>query len=180
MGYDDGAAVQKGEAQGLTVYIPKPQTSANTKLGLFGKECFTYNPEQDVYVCPAGEPLTDCFGTAEKGRKIRDSSTAAGGRCTLKARCTRNKDNRRITRWAYEDVLERMQQRLEHHPEMMLKRKAIVEHPFGTIKRWMDQGSFLMRGKQKVRTEMRLTILAYNIKRVLNILGVKAMIGALA
>jgi transposase len=180
MGYYDGAEVQKCEAQGLAVYIPKPRTSANTKLGLFGKECFTYNPEQDVYVCPAGEPLTFRFGTEEKGRKIRYYSTAACGRCALKARCTRNKDNRRITRWEYEDVLERMQQRLENHPEMMLKRKAIVEHPFGTIKRWMDQGYFLMRGKQKVRTEMSLSVLAYNIKRVLNILGVKAMIEALA
>ena len=85
-----------------------------------------------------------------------------------------------MTRWEYEDVLERMQQRLENHPEMMLKRKAMVEHPFGTIKRWMDQGDFLMRGKKKVSTEMRLSILAYNITRVLNILGVKTMIEALA
>ena len=85
-----------------------------------------------------------------------------------------------MTRWAYEDVRERRQQRLENHPEMMLKRKAIVEHPFGTIKRWMDQGYFLMRGKKNVSTEMSLSILAYNIKRVLNILGVKAMIEALA
>jgi hypothetical protein len=98
----------------------------------------------------------------------------------LKAHCTRNKDNRRITRWEYENVLERMQQRLANHPEMMLKRKAIVEHPFGTIKRWMDQGYFLMRGKKNVSTEMSLSILAYNIKRVLNILGVKTMIEALA
>jgi transposase len=180
MGYYDGAAVQKCEAQGVIVYIPKPQTSANTKLGLFGKERFTDNPEQDVYVCPAGEALTYRFGTEEKGRKIRYYSTAACGRCVLKAQCTRNKDNRRITRWAYEDVLERMQHRLAHHPEMMLKRKAIVEHPFGTLKRWMDQGYFLMRGKQNVSTEMSLSILAYNIKRVLNILGVKTMIEALA
>lgn len=180
MGYYDGAEVRKCEAQGLTVYIPKPQTSANTKLGLFGKERFTYNPEQDMYVCPAGETLTYRFRTEEKGRKIRDYSTAACGHCALKAQCTRNKDNRRITRWEYEDVLERMQQRLANRPEMMLKRKAMVEHPFGTIKRWMDQGYFLMRGKKNVSTEMSLSVLAYNIKRVLNILGVKTMIEALA
>lgn len=180
MGYYDGAEVQKCAAQGLIVYIPKPQTSANTKLGLFGKERVTSNPEQDVYVCPAGETLAYRFGTEEKGRKIRYYSTAACGRCALKAQCTRNKGNRRITRWEYEDVLERMQQRLESHPEMMLKRKAIVEHPFGTLKRWMDQGYFLRRGKPKVSTEMSLSILAYNIKRVLNILGVKTMIEALA
>jgi transposase len=180
MGYYDGAEVRKCEAQGLTVYIPKPQTSANTKLGLFGKERFTYNPEQDGYVCPAGETLTYRFGTEEKGRTIRDYSTAACGRCALKAQSTRNKANRRIPRWEYEDVLERMQQRLENHPEMRHKRMAMVEHPFGTIKRWMDQGYFLMRGKQKVSTEMSLSSLAYNITRVLNILGVKAMIEARA
>jgi hypothetical protein len=180
MGYYDGAEVQQCAAQGLTVYIPKPQTSANTKLGLFGKERFTYNPEQDVYVCPAGETLTSRFGTEEKGRKIRYYSTAACGRCALKAQGTRTKDHRRITRWEDEDVLERRQHRLENHPEMMRKRKAMVEHPFGTIKRWMEQGYVLMRGKQKVSTEMSLSILAYNINRVLNILGVKTMIEALA
>jgi transposase len=180
MGYYDGAEVQKCEAQGLTVYIPKPQTSANTKLGLFGKERFTYNADKDVYVCPAGEALTYRFGTVEKGRKIRYYSTAACGRCALKAQCTRNKRPRRITRWEYEEVLERMAQRVDQHPDRMRQRKAIVEHPFGTIKRWMDQGYFLTRGKKKVSTEMSLSILAYNIKRVLNILGVKTMIEALA
>ena len=98
----------------------------------------------------------------------------------MKARCTRNKDTRRISRGEDEDVLERMQQRLENHPEMMLKRQAMVEPPFGAIKRWMDQGYFRMRGKPKVRTEMSLSMLAYNITRVLNIRGVKAMIEALA
>jgi transposase len=180
MGYDDGAEVQQCQAPGLPVYSPTPQTSAKTKLGLFGKECLTYNPEQDVYGCPAGATLTSRFGTEEKGRQLRDSSTAACGRCALKAPCTRNKDHRRITRWEDEDVLERMPQRLEHHPEMMRTRKAIVEHPCGTLKRWMDQGDFLMRGKQNVRTAMSLSILAYNIKRVLNLLGVKAMREALA
>jgi Transposase DDE domain len=98
----------------------------------------------------------------------------------LKAQCTRNKANRRITGWEYEDVLERMQQRLAHHPEMMLKRTAMVEPPCGTIKRWMDQGYFLMRGKQKVSTEMRWSMLAYNSTRVLHSLGGKTLIAALA
>ena len=124
--------------------------------------------------------MTYRFGAEEKGRKIRYYSTAAWGRCALKAHCPRNQDNRRVTRWGSEDVLERMQQRLEHHPEMLRKRKAMVEHPFGTIKRWMDQGDFLRRGKQNVRTEMRLSILAYTINRVLTIPGVKTMIAALA
>jgi hypothetical protein len=180
MGYDDGAEVQQGEAQGVTVYLPPPQTSANPTLGLCGQERFIYNPAQDVSVCPAGEPLTSRVGTEEKGRKLRDESTAACGRCALKAHCPRNKDHRRMTRWESEDVLERRPQRLANHPEMMRKRKAMVEHPVGTIKRWRDQSDFLMRGKQNVSPEMRWSLLAYNITRVLHILGVKTMIEALA
>ena len=97
----------------------------------------------------------------------------------MKAPCTRHQDHRRMTRWAYEDGGERMQQRLEHHPAMRLKRQAMVEQPFGTIQRWMDQGDFLMRGKKKVSTAMRVSLLAYHIKRVLNSLGGKTMSAAL-
>ncbi len=178
-GYYDGAEVKKCERAGITAYIAKPNTSANTKLGLFGKERFRYDAEKDVYRCPAGEELSYRFATEEKGRAIRYYSTAACGHCPLKARCTRNKDSRRITRWEYEDVLERMQERVTHHPALMGKRKMLVEHPFGTIKRWMDQGYFLMRGKEKVGAEMSLTVLAYNIKRAINILGVQQMVQAL-
>jgi Transposase DDE domain len=121
--------------------------------------------------------LTSRLGTEEKGRQLRDYSTAACGRCALKAHCTRNHENRR---WEDEDVLERRQPRLKNHPEMLRKRKAMVEQPFGPIQRGMDQGYFLMRGKQTVRTEMRWSILADNSKRVLNILGVKARLEALA
>jgi transposase len=180
MGYYDGAEVKKCEAQGITVYIPKPDTSANTKLGLFGKERFHYEADTDVYRCPAGQALTYRFGTVEKGRAIRYYSTSACDGCALKPQCTRNQDNRRITRWEYEDVLERMQLRTHQHPDKMRKRKQLVEHPFGTMKRWMDQGYFLMRGKQKVTTEMSLTVLAYNLKRVLNLVGTRKMIAALA
>jgi len=131
MGYYDGAEVKKCEQQGIMAYIPKPLTSANTKLGLFGKERFHYDTDKDVYVCPAGEELRYRFGTKEKGRAIRYYSTSACGRCALKAQCTRNKRNRRITRWEYEDVLERMKQRVDQHPELMRQRKMIVEHHLG-------------------------------------------------
>ena len=180
MGYYDGAEVKKCEAQGITVYIPKPDTSANTKLGLFGKERFHYDREKDVYHCPAGQELTYRFGTVEKGRAIRYYSTSACGGCALKPQCTRNQDNRRITRWEYEEVLERMQRRVNQQPEKMRKRQQLVEHPFGTMKRWMEQGYFLMRRKEKVATEMSLTVLAYNLKRVLNLVGTQKLIAALA
>jgi len=180
MGYYDGAEVKKCEQQGITAYIPKPLTSANTKLGLFGKERFHYDTVKDIYVCPAGEELRYRFGTKEKGRAIRYYSTSACGRCVLKAQCTRNKQNRRITRWEYEDVLERMKQRVDQHPELMRQRKMIVEHPFGTIKRWMEQSYFLMRGKDKVSAEMSLTVLAYNLRRVITLIGVPPLIQAVA
>jgi hypothetical protein len=179
MGYYHGAEVKKCEAQGIVAYVAKANTSANTKLGLFGKECFRYDATADVYRCPAGEPLTYRFSTVEQGRSIRTYSTAACSTCALKPQCTRNKESRRITRWEDEAVLERMEQRVSEHPEIMRKRKMLAEHPFGTIKRGMDQSYFLMRGQDRVSAEASLTVLAYNIKRVIKILGVTPLVRAL-
>ena len=178
MGYYNGADVKRCETQGMTVYVSKPNTSANTKLGLFGKERFRYDAAADVYVCPAGEALTYRFATVELGRSIRYYSTSACRTCALKPQCTRNKESRRITRWEDEAVLERMEQRVKEHPEIMRKRKMLAEHPFGTIKRWMDHGYFLMRGTEKVNAEASLTVLAYNMRRVFTILGVPALVRA--
>jgi len=180
MGYYNGAEVKKCEAQGIAAYVSKPNTSANTKLGLFGKECFRYDAATDTYGCPAGQALTYRFSTVEQGRSIRYYSTAACRTCALKPQCTRNKESRRITRWEDEAVLERMEQRVKEHPEIMRQRKMLAEHPFGTIKRWMNQSYFLMRGKDKVSAEASLTVLAYNITRVINILGVTPLVRALA
>ena len=116
----------------------------------------------------------------EQGRSIRTYSTAACSTCALKPQCTRNKESRRITRWEDEAVLERMAQRVREHPDVLRKRKMIVEHPFGTIKRSMDQSYFLMRGKDKVGAEASLTVLAYNMIRVFNIVGVTPLMRALA
>jgi transposase len=176
MGYYNGDEVKQCLADGIVPYIPKPNTSANTKLGLFGKADFTYNPQHDCYTCPAGQVLTFRFETVEQGRQIRYYSTSACQGCPFKAQCTRNKGNRRITRWVHESLLEDRQQRVLANPEKVKSRKSIVEHPFGTIKRWMDQGYFLTRGLEKVRGEMSLTILVYNLKRVINILGVQELI----
>ena len=180
MGYYDGADVKQCEANGMTVYVSKPNTSANTKRGLFGKERFQYDATADVYVCPAGQALTYRFATVELGRSIRYYSTSACRTCALKPQCTRNKESRRMTRWEDEAVLERMAQRVREHPEIMRKRKMLAEHPFGTMKRWMDQGYFLMRGKEKVNAEASLTVLAYNMRRAINILGIPALVRAVA
>jgi transposase len=176
MGYYNGDEVKKCLQEAIVPYIPKPNTSANSKLGLFGKEDFVYDAQRDCYRCPAGQDLTFRFETVEQGRQIRYYSTSACQACPLKPQCTRNKENRRITRWVHEHLMEDMQQRVTDNPEKVNSRKSIVEHPFGTIKRWMDQGYFLTRGLEKVRGEMSLTVLAYNLKRVISIIGVKDLI----
>jgi hypothetical protein len=179
-GYYHGDEINVCEEVGIEPYVAKPLTSANRKLGLYGKEKFVYDPEKDCYRCPAGQELTYRFDTVELGRHIRYYTTNACQRCQIKARCTRNKENRRITRWVHEHILERMQERVEVNSKLMKRRKQIVEHPFGTIKHWNDQGYFLMKGIQKVRAEMSLSALVYNIRRVMNILGIRQMVHPLA
>jgi transposase len=179
MGYYHGEEIKACEEAGIEPYVAKPLTSANRKLGLYGKERFTDEPEHDCYRCPAGQTLTFRFATIELGRPIRYYATTACRTCAVRAQCTRNKEGRRITRWVHEAILERMQKRVEIRPEVMKKRKQIVEHPFGTIKHWHDQGYFLMRGLEKVRAEFSLSALAYNIRRVVTILGVPHLLRAL-
>jgi len=179
MGYYSGPEVVACLDAGITPTVPRPLTSANAKLGLFTKEDFTYDATRDRYRCPVGETLAYRFSTVEQGRGMRYYSTAACGTCALKPRCTRNKDSRRITRWEQEAVLEAMEQRLKARPELGTRRKAIVEHPYGTMKRGMDQGYFLLRGLAKTRGEFSLTVLAYNIKRVINLVGVPQLMAAL-
>jgi transposase len=177
-GYYDGAEVKKCDQVGITVYVAKQRTSANRKRGLFTKEDFRYNAEKDSYVCPAGNELIYRCETVELGRQIRYYSTNECRRCEIKAKCTRNKRVRRISRWVNEEILERMSERVRVNPQKMKKRKELAEHPFGIMKRGMNSGYFLMRGIKKVAAEMSLTVLGYNIKRVINILGVQKMIEA--
>ena len=180
MGYYDGQQVKACLEAGITPYIPKPNTSANTPLGLFGKEDFRYDPQSDCYGCPAGEQLTFRWQSIEKGRERRYYTTPACARCALKLQCTRDPQGRRITRWAYEDLLDHMQGRVRANPDKMRLRKQLVEHPFGTIKRAWNQSYFLTKGLESVNAEMSLTVLAYNIKRAIQILGVPRMMKALA
>ncbi len=162
---------------GITPYIAKPHTSRNQKDGLFTKADFVYDAEEDAYRCPARATLTYRFTANEAGRLTRYYATPACGSCPIRKQCTRSAtEGRRITRWEQEGLLDAMAERVRGNPQVMKQRKQIVEHPFGTIKRAMNQGYFLMRGLPKVRTEMSLTVLAYNLKRVLNILGVERLL----
>jgi hypothetical protein len=178
-GYYDGQAIKDCLAQGITPYVPKPHTSVNQQRGLYTKDDFRYDPDQDRYRCPQGAELDFRFATVENGRAMRYYATTACRTCAARALCTSNKGGRRITRWADEHLLDEMAERVKAHPEIVGQRKALSEHPFGTLKRAMGQGYFLMKGLLKVNTEMSLTVLAYNLKRALNLLGVTKLLAAL-
>lgn len=180
MGYFDGQQVKSCAEAGIKTFLPKPLTSANRSLGLFTKEDFRYNPQANCYRCPAGQRLTFHFQTRERGRYTRYYATSACAACPIRSKCTRNAGGRRITRSADEGFLDAMERRNRAHPEKFKRRKGMVEHPFGTIKRSMNQGYFLTRGLRNVATEMSLSVLAYDLLRAMNILGVPKMIRALA
>jgi transposase len=169
-GYYNNADVSLCEEKNITPYIRKVNTSANSARGLYGKKDFTYDPEKDVYRCPAGTELTHRFNTYERGRSLRYYRTNACAKCPLKEKCTRNQ-SRTITREENEGLMEKMAARVQAHPEKMRLRKALVEHPFGTIKRWFGYTCFLVKGLENVRTEWTLMTLCYNLKRVLNLVS---------
>jgi transposase len=178
-GYYEGGEIKACEDAGITVTLPKPQTSGAKAEGRFGKQDFVYVAADDVYRCPAGERLTYRFSGIEKGKTIRRYLTSACKDCALKAQCTKGPE-RRISRWEHEAVLEKVQSRLDHNPDAMRIRRSTAEHPFGTIKCWMGATHFLTMTLPKVATEMALNVLAYNMKRVIAIIGVDALLEAMA
>jgi macrodomain Ter protein organizer (MatP/YcbG family) len=179
-GYYHGAQIKACVDAGLIPLVSRPKTSANAPLGLFTKDDFKYDRTHDAYQCPAGETLTCRTTTVELGRTIKNYRGKACKHCTLKSRCTRNRDGRKLTRWVNENLLDDMDNNLHKQPELFRQRKALAEHPFGTMKRSMDQGYFLLKGLTKVRGEFSLTVLAYNLKRVINIVRVPRLLAALA
>ena len=178
-GYYEGGNIKSCEDADITVTLPRPQTSGAKAEGRFGKQDFVYVATDDVYRCPAGERLTYRFSGIEKGKTIRRYWTNACKGCALKAECTMGPE-RRISRWKHEAVLEKVQSRLDHNPDAMRVRRSTVEHPFGTIKCWMGATHFLTMTLPKVATEMALNVLAYNMKRVIAIMGVGALLEAMA
>ncbi len=177
-GYFTGGEILACSEVGITVTLPKPQTSNNRIKGLFVKSDFRYVAEDDIYICPAGERLGYHYTNEERGQTLHRYWTNVCRRCAIKDQCTTGKE-RRITRWEHEDVLEEVQRRLDEHPEKMRLRRETVEHPFGTIKFWMGYTHFQMKTLKKVGTEMALHVLAYNIKRLINIMGIRPLIAAI-
>ena len=178
-GYHEGWEIKACEDAGITATLPKPQTSGAKAEGRFGKQDFIYIAEDDVYRCPAGELLTFRYQNVERGKTLHRYWTNACKSCPMKAACTKGPE-RRITRWEHEAVLDRVQSRLDHNPDAMRVRRSTAEHPFGTIKCWMGATHFLTTTLPKVATEMALNVLAYNMKRVIAIMGIEALLEAMA
>jgi transposase len=178
-GYYNASEVSRCLDQNITPFIPKADTSANTARGLYGKSKFIFDTRKDVYLCPAGQALTYRFSTYELGRELRYYRARDCKECVLKKQCTRNQGNRTITREAHEHLMEAMAERMQQQPEKFRLRKQLAEHPFGTIKRWMGYTHFLLKGLAKVRTEWSLITLAYNLKRVLNLVSFEKLMAAL-
>lgn len=177
-GYYNGKEILACEDAGIATYLPKNQTSGNQAKGLFGKRDFIYHKSDDEYECPAGERAIYRFTREEKGKVIRRYWSSACIHCEMKPKCTTGQ-YRRISRWEHEAILDTVEVRLDHSPDAMKVRRSTVEHPFGTIKSWMGSTHFQMKTLKRVSTEMSLHILAYNMKRVINILGTKQLIAAI-
>jgi len=177
-GYYNGDEIRACEQAGIDAYLPKPKTSPNKAKGLFDRAAFFYIEEDDEYQCPAGERLTHRTTATEKGKKIKRYWTSKCSSCTIKEQCTTGKE-RRVSRWVHADGLDRAQARLDKKPDAMRTRRATVEHPFGTLKSWMGATHFQMKTLSRVSTEMSLHVLAYNMKRAINLLGTEEILAAI-
>ena len=177
-GYFSSVEILACHEAGITVTLPKPQTSGAKSDGRFGKQDFVYLPEEDAYRCPAGEQLPYRFTNEEDGKRLRRYWTTACQGCSLKSQCTTGPE-RRIPRWEHEHLLEAVQRRLDANPHAMRVPRETVEHPFGTMKARMGATHFLTKTLPKVAAEMALSVLAYNLTRVMNIVGTKPLIAAI-
>jgi hypothetical protein len=177
-GYFNGAELLSCHEAGITATVPRPETSNNRKKGMFVKADFVYDTSADTYICPATKPLAYRYTTEEKGLMLR-RYWRNNCPCPISAQCTTGKE-RRIPRWEHEYLIEAMYSRMEENPNLMRTRRCTVEHPFGTINAWMGSTHFQMRRLRNVQTEMALYVLAYNIKRVISMIGVGALLSAIA
>ena len=177
-GYFSGREILACHEDGITTTLPRPETSGNRSKGMYVKADFAYDADADVYRCPAGETLTYRYTTEEDGLLVRRYWTNACQTCPVKVRCTTGKQ-RRITRWEHEHLVDEMRDRMSRDPALMALRRSTAEHPFGTIKAWMGATHFRMRRLIHVRTEMAFHVLAYNIKRMIALIGVRRLLAAI-
>ncbi len=177
-GYFSGEEILACEQAGITTYVPKPLTSNSKADGRFGKQDFVYVAEKNEYRCPAGQSLIYRYTNLEAGLTTHAYWSSHCQQCALKTQCTKL-SFRRVRRWEHEEVIEAMQRRLDRQPEKMRARRQTAEHPFGTIKHWMGSTHFLTKTLTRVSTEMSLHVLAYNLKRLISILGIRPVLTAM-
>jgi transposase len=177
-GYFNGEEILKCEQADMTPLVPKPLTSNAKADGRFDKRDFVYNKKRDEYRCPAGQRAIYRFTGVERGMTLRRYWSSACPQCPIRSACTPS-DYRRIARWEHEEVIERMQKRLDRMPQAGILRRCTVEHTFGTLKAWMGATHFLTKTLPKVRTEISLHVLAYNLKRMIQMFGVPRLIAAI-
>ena len=175
-GYSNGELGARCELDGITAVVPRAQTVNPNGAQYFSRDRFSYDSESDSWRCPAGETLS-LYKTSETQKK-KEYTTKACGTCPLKPQCTKAA-RRVIVRDFHEDAREAMHRRATADPIWMKRRRETVEHPFGTMKWLMAHPRFLVRGLKKAKAELALGVLCYNLKRVTNILGVKALLEAL-
>ena len=178
-GYFNAPEILACEQAGIIPLVPKPLTSNSKAEGRFDKRDFTYDPATDAYECPAGEHAIHRFTTEENGLTLHKYWSSACPRCSMRTRCTTS-SYRRITRWEHEHVLETMQMLLHARPQAAVARRQTVEHVFGTLKSWLGTTPLLTKTLPKVRTEISLAVLAYNMKRMIKIMGTQGMVRAIA
>lgn len=177
-GYFDGEEILACEKAGITAFVPKPLTSGSKADGRFGKQDFVYIAQDDQYRCPAGQRLIKHMTTVEDGMALGVYWCSVCPACPMKEQCTTGKE-RRVRRWEHEAIIDAMQARLDRDPDKMRVRRQTAEHPYGTIKAWMGATHFLTKTLGRVSPEMSLHVLAYNLKRVMKILGTGALIEAI-
>ena len=177
-GYYKSEEILDCEQAGIKTLIPKPQTSGNKAAGLFDKADFRYIPSKIEYRCPAGQRAIWRFNSVERGMVLHKYWSSACPRCPIRSQCTTS-DYRRIVRWEHEDILDAMQRRLNRTPRASRIRRQTAEHPFGTLKAWMGATHFLTKTLPRVSTEMSLHVLAYNMKRAMQILGIAPLMAAI-
>ena len=177
-GYFKGEEILACREAGIKAIVPKTMTSGAKAEGRFDKADFIYDPSTDEFQRPAGQRLIWRYSGIEKGMTMSRYWSSHCPRCTIKEKCTPS-DYRRVSRWEHQSVLDDMQAQLDHAPDSMRIRRQTVEHPFGTIKLWMGSAHFLTKTLDRVSTEMGLHVLAYNLKRMMKILGNNALIAAM-
>jgi hypothetical protein len=178
-GYFNGPQIKACDDAGIEAFVPKPMTSNAKAEGRFDKGDFIYIARDDEYQCPAGQRAIYRYTEEERGLRIRRYWSSACPQCPMKKRCTPSA-NRRLSRWEHERVLEAMQRRLDRQLDAMTLRRSTVEHVFGTLKHWMGTTHFLTRRLEHVGTEMSLHVLAYNLKRVMQVLGIAKTMKAMS